>query len=132
MGADVITESRNIRIYYDGVCPFCNSYVRLLRIRTSFNVELIDARERPLVARQFAVEGMSLNTGMVVEIDAARYHGADAIRVLALIDTPGNAFNWINHHLFRYKWLAKCLYPMMRYTRSIILVVTRRGFIPDG
>jgi hypothetical protein len=95
-------------------------------------VELIDAREYPFVARQFAAEGISLNTGMVVEIGSARYHGAAAIRFLALIDTPENAFNWINYHLFRYKWLAKCLYPMMRCARSIILAVTRHGFIPDG
>lgn len=131
MGADVITKPKNIRIYYDGACPFCNSYVKLLRIRTSFSVELIDARKHPLVARQFAVEGMSLNTGMVVDIDSARYHGAAAIQFLALIGAPGNAFNWINYHLFRYEWLAKCLYPIMRCARSIILAVTRRGFIRD-
>jgi hypothetical protein len=94
-------------------------------------VELIDAREYPLVARQFALERISLNTGMVVEIDSARYHGAAAIQFLALIDTPANAFNWINYHLFRYKWLAKCLYPVMRCARSIILVGTLRGFIRD-
>jgi predicted DCC family thiol-disulfide oxidoreductase YuxK len=129
---DLAAEPKNIRIYYDGACPFCNSYVRLLRIRASFNVELIDAREYPLVARQFAAEGMNLNTGMIVEIGSARYQGAAAIQFLALIDTPGNAFNWINYHLFRYKWVAKCLYPIMRCGRSIILAVTRRGFIRDG
>jgi hypothetical protein len=95
-------------------------------------VELIDAREYPIVARQFAAEGMSLNKGMVVEIGSARYHGAAAIQFLALIDTQENAFNWINYHLFRYGWLVKCLYPMMRFARAIILVITRRGFIFDG
>lgn len=75
---------------------------------------------------------MSLNTGMVVKIGLAQYHGAAAIQLLALIDTPAGIFNWINYHLFRYKWLAKCLYPMMRCARSIILMVTRRGFIRDG
>jgi predicted DCC family thiol-disulfide oxidoreductase YuxK len=129
---DLAAEPKNIRIYYDGACPFCNSYVRLLRIRASFNVELIDAREYPLVARQFAAEGMSLNAGMAVEIGSVRYHGAAAIQLLALIDTPGNAFNWINYHLFRHKWLAKCLYPIMRCARSIILAVTKRSFIRDG
>lgn len=131
-GTDLAAQSKNIRIYYDGACPFCNSYVRLLGIRTSFSVELINARTHLLVARQFALEGMSLNMGMVVEIGSARYHGAAAIQFLALIDTPGNAFNWINYHLFRYKWLAKCLYPVMRCARSIILAVTGRGFIRGG
>ena len=132
MSANSAAEPKNIRIYYDGACPFCNSYVRLLRIRASFNVELINAREYLLVARQFAAEGMNLNTGMIVEIGSARYQGAAAIRFLALIDTPGNAFNWINCHLFRYKWVAKCLYPIMRCARSMILAVTRRGFMRDG
>jgi predicted DCC family thiol-disulfide oxidoreductase YuxK len=131
MGTDSTAESKNIRIYYDGACPFCNSYVRLLRIRTSFSVEVIDVREYPLVARQFAAEGMNLNTGMIVEIGSARYHGAAAIQFLALIDTPRNAFNWINYHLFRYKWVAKCLYPIMQCGRWIILAVTKRGSIRD-
>ena len=74
---------------------------------------------------------MSLNTGMVVEIGLARYHGAAAIQFLALIDTPASVFNWINYHVFRYKWLARCLYPIMRWGRSIILAVTRRGLIRD-
>jgi predicted DCC family thiol-disulfide oxidoreductase YuxK len=131
-GTDLPAERKNIRIYYDGACPFCNSYVRLLQIRTSFSVELIDAREYPLVARRFAAEGMSLNTGVAVEIDSARYHGAAAIQFLALIDAPGNTFNWINYHLFRYRWLAKCFYPVMRFARSLILAVTRRGFIRES
>jgi predicted DCC family thiol-disulfide oxidoreductase YuxK len=131
MDTDLAAEPKNIRIYYDGACPFCNSYARLLRIRNSFGVELIDARGYPLVARQFAADGMSLNAGMIVEIGSTRYHGAAAIQFLALIDTPRNAFNWINHHLFRYRWLARCLYPVMRWGRLIILVVTGRGSIRD-
>lgn len=132
MGTDFAAKLKNIHIYYDGACPFCNSYVRLLRIRASFNVELIDARKYPLVARQLAAEGTNLNTGMIVESGSARYQGAAAIRFLALIDTPGDAFNWINYHLFRYKWVAKSLYPIMRCGRSMILAITRHGFIRDG
>lgn len=131
-GAVLTAEPNNIRIYYDGACPFCNSYVRLLRLRTSFNVELIDVRKNPSVIRRFAAGGIDLNVGMVAEVGSAWYHGADAIQFLAMVDTPKRTFNWINYHLSRHGWVARCLYPLMRWARSIILAVTRRGSIRDN
>ena len=72
-----------IRIVYDGDCPFCSVYVRLLRLRENFSVELINARDAPAEVARIAALGLSLDEGMVVEIGDRRYHGGEAMQVLA-------------------------------------------------
>src|SRR5438046_960309 len=69
-----------LHIIYDGDCPFCSSYVALLRLREQYDVHLVDARKEPAVAARY---GLDLNEGMVVDLDGQVHHGARAMSLLA-------------------------------------------------
>ena len=42
-----------LRIIYDGDCPFCRSYVALLRLRERYDVQLVDARKERAAAAEY-------------------------------------------------------------------------------
>jgi len=115
-----------IRIVYDGDCPFCKAYVRLLRLRENFTVELIDARARPDEVARLAGLGLSLDEGMVVEIGERRWHGGAAMRVLASLTGDFDLLNRFYARVFRSERLSKLLYPPLRAIRNLTLRVLGR------
>lgn len=112
----------NVTIVYDGKCPFCQRFTRLLRIRESAgNVQLVDARsEKPLV-KESQRRGYDLDEGMVVIIEDRFYHGAEAMQVLAMLSTRTGWFNRLNYLVFRSKRASVVLYPVLRTGRNLAL-----------
>jgi predicted DCC family thiol-disulfide oxidoreductase YuxK len=109
-------------LIYDGDCPFCSRYVRLLRLRQAVGeIELIDARSNSSVVEAVKSMGYNLNDGMVLKLGERIYHGADCINRLALLSTPVNLFNRCNARLFANPRAAKLLYPCLRAGRNLIL-----------
>ncbi len=99
-----------LRIVYDGACPFCASYVSLMRLRESYAVRLIDARAEPGPA---AAYGLDLNAGMIVDLDGKIYHGARAVALLSRLSRgPG---------LLSSDRVAAAVYPWMRRGRALAL-----------
>lgn len=83
-----------IQIIYDGECPFCTRYVKLLRLREAIGpVELIDARGKHPVLREIEQAGLDLDEGMVVKLAGRLYHRSDCLNVLALLSTRAGLFN---------------------------------------
>src|SRR4051812_5976160 len=81
-----------VTIYYDGECPLCSNYTRMLRLReTAGEVHLIDARRDAKSVARFCAIGIDINEGFVVEVDGHLFHGSDAIHSLALLTTPVDA-----------------------------------------
>ncbi len=112
------------RIIYDGDCPFCSSYVELLRLRETFGkVELINARECRELVEELAGQNMNLDDGMVLVLNGEYYHGSECIHRLALLATASNTFNRINRLIFERKGLAAVLYPILRAGRNLSLKI---------
>lgn len=101
---------RPLRIVYDGDCPFCSRYVRLLRLREQFDVELLDARRAPDQAQAY---GLDLNEGMIADVDGEVHHGAEAVSLLARLSQRPGALSS--------RRLARALYPIMRLGRRVTL-----------
>ena len=113
-----------LKIIYDGQCPLCEGYTSLYRIKkTAGQVELIDARKNPLLAQKLLKDGFHLDKGFVVEIGTERYHGAEAMHILAQMGSSSSFFNWLNIQIFRHKTLSKILYPVLRTSRYILLKI---------
>jgi predicted DCC family thiol-disulfide oxidoreductase YuxK len=75
-----IPATPDIRVLYDGECPFCANYVALARLRERLGeVELIDARERSDLVEAHAAAGRPIDDGMIVETPDAVYFGGDAV-----------------------------------------------------
>ena len=99
-----------LHVIYDGECPFCRSYVSLLRLREQFDVRLIDARKEPAAAARY---GLDLNEGMVVDLDGQVSHGAAAVSVLSRLSmTPGPLAS---------ERISRAVYPLLRFGRNLTL-----------
>lgn len=114
-------------VIYDGQCPFCSSYVRLLRLREAVGpVELIDARSsNPEV--EFAVRaGFDLDEGMVLKYGGRLYHGAECLNMLSLLSSRSTTMNRILAVAFAKPAVARVAYPVLRAGRNLTLKLLGR------
>lgn len=109
-------------IVYDGGCPFCTAYVRLVRLREAVGpVSLVDARGGGPLVDEIAAAKLDLDDGMVLKLDGVLYHGDECLNRLALLSTSSGAFNRLNARLFSNPAAARIAYPMLRAGRNLAL-----------
>jgi predicted DCC family thiol-disulfide oxidoreductase YuxK len=124
------TKEPKATIVYDGQCPFCSRYVKLVRLRESLGqVRLVNAREGGPIVEELQRAGVDLDEGMALKLDGRLYHGQDCIHMLALLSTPSSAFNRLNAALFRSPRAARLLYPVLRTGRNTALRLLGRSKI---
>lgn len=120
-----------VTVVYDGECPFCSAYVRMVSLREAVGeVRLVDARgsDDPVV-REVMGRGFDLNEGMALLIGGRIYHGSDCLHVLALLTGGGSLLNRLSARLFRSRSVARYAYPVLRAGRNLSLRLLGRGRI---
>ena len=110
-----------VEIIYDGECPFCTVYVRMLRLREGFDVTLMNAREAQVAVAELQAQGFSISDGMVVRTAGQVFWGADAMHFLATASTASGVWNRVVAAVFRHPKLARALYPSLRAGRNMTL-----------
>ena len=111
-----------ILLVYDKECPACDNYCQFVRIRDSAGtLKIVDARENSEVMDEITDQGLDIDQGMVLKMGGQLYYGSDSIHALALISTQSGIFNRLNYWLFRSKAISKCLYPILRFCRHLLL-----------
>jgi predicted DCC family thiol-disulfide oxidoreductase YuxK len=129
MSADGKT-GRGALIVYDGQCPFCSRYVRLIRLRQSVGpVELLDARQNGPAVAEINAAGVDLNEGMALKLGDRWHYGDECVHMLALLSTPSTMFNKLNGAVFRSRPTARLLYPVLRAGRNLALWLLGRDKI---
>lgn len=109
-------------IVYDGECPFCSAYVKLVRLRDTIgDVRLANARDGGPIVEEVRRAGFDLDEGMALKYQGRIYHGADCMNLLALLSTPSSAFNRVNGLMFRSPAVSRILYPVLRAGRNATL-----------
>tara|TARA_Y100000589_G_C26937587_1_gene540977 strand:- start:358 stop:639 length:282 start_codon:yes stop_codon:yes gene_type:complete len=84
----VLIEDGNMKIIYDGECPFCSKYVRLVQLKKSVGeVELINARTDSAIQKELKKLSINVNQGMVLIDGKDIYFAEDCIHRLALLST---------------------------------------------
>lgn len=125
--ADARDGEAGVLILYDGACPLCATYVRMLSLRDATGpVRLIDARgggAEVVAARQ---AGLDLDQGMLIRLGTASYHGEQAIHVLALLSTGSGIFNGLVARVLRSRRRARLIYPVLTAGRRVLLAVLKR------
>lgn len=114
-------------IVYDGQCPFCKSYVRLMALKAAVGeVDLIDARTPSAVVRSLSEQGYDLNEGMAAIFGGKVYHGRDAVVLISsMTDVQGRAGRIIAK-LLGNPARAKVLYPALKAGRRLVLAALGR------
>lgn len=119
-----------ITVVYDGECPFCANYLKLLRLRDAIGpVRLVDARSDDPVVKRLLDAGYDLDEGMAMVDGETIWHGQDCIHRLALLSTPSGVFNRINAAVFRSPSASKVIYPVLRSGRNLTLRIMGRSRI---
>ena len=108
-------------LLYDGECPFCSRYVRLMRLRETVDLKLIDARTPSPALDAALAKGFCIDKGMVLELDGQHYHGDACLNILALLSSRSTAFNRLMALLFTSPKIEKVAYPVLRAGRSAAL-----------
>ena len=120
-----MTLSTNVRIIYDGDCPFCQAYVNMLRLTEHYTVELINARGDHPIISEITSKGYDLDEGMVVEIGEQFFHGDEAMTRMALMTANSGFLRRITKWVFKSKWRSQKFYPILRAGRNITLKILR-------
>lgn len=109
-------------IIYDGECPFCSNYVKMLKLKESIGpVRLINAREGGTEVNAAREAGLDLDEGMILHLDGQMYHGDECVNRLALLSSRLGMFNRINAAIFQSPRLSKVLYPVLRFGRNAVI-----------
>ena len=115
--------SNRVEIFYDGQCPFCSAYTRMLHLRQAVgSVELIDARSGDPRVAALQRAGLSLDDGMVLRRGDLVWRGADAMWMLSTLSEPGGVLRTIMRSPRR----ARLLYPLLRTGRRLVLRILGR------
>ena len=117
-------------IVYDGECPFCKRYVKLLRLQAAIGpVELINAREGHLVVDILKNNNIDLNEGMVFVSGGRISHGHQALQELSLLTTHSGVLNQAFAKIFSNPKASSFLYPILRAGRNLTLKLLGRNKI---
>lgn len=112
----------DILLVYDKQCPACDYYCNLARIREAVGrLVLVDARDGGPIMDEITAAGLDIDQGMVLKVGGTLYYGSDAIHALSLMGTNSGLFNRITHWCFKYRPIAKTLYPVLRACRNLLL-----------
>ena len=94
--ADPGTNDKMV-IVYDGECPFCRNYVRLMELRKAVgNVDLVNARTPHPAVWKLVELGYDLNEGMAAIFGGKIYYGSDAV---VLLSSMTNGRGWAGRFL---------------------------------
>ena len=125
-----MSDDIDLVIVYDAECPFCNVYVRMLRLRSSVGeVLLLNARETHPIVTEIHNLGFDLNQGMIAKLAGQFYHGSDCMHLLALMSTRLGIFNRLVAWVFRNRYRARFVYPALRSIRNATLMLLGREMI---
>ena len=114
-------------LIYDGECPFCSQYVKLVRIREAVGgLKLFNARDGGPQYDEVLHAGLDLDEGMVLKLNDRLYHGDDCIHALAMLSEPKGFFNRLNVWVFKSPKRAAFLYPILRAGRNLALKLLGR------
>src|SRR4029079_5596130 len=124
------SDESALTVIYDGQCIFCASYVAFMRLRDAVGqVRQIDARTNGIAAEVRNALQLDLDEGMLVLYGGRAYYGADAMHVLAELTSTSDRWNAAMALIFRRQWLARLIYPGLKFGRRLVLFFRGRTLI---
>jgi predicted DCC family thiol-disulfide oxidoreductase YuxK len=117
-----------VYIVYDGECPFCSRYVKVIRLRDAIGpIALVNAREEHPILQEVRDLGMDLDQGMATKISGRWYFGSECVHILAMLTSSSGFFNRLNAKVFKSPAFTKLIYPVLRTGRNTTLRLLGRS-----
>lgn len=118
----LVFDKSEIYIVYDGECPFCSEYVKMVRLREAVGkVNLVNARDNHPAVNFAVAKGVDLNEEMALIINGEIHSGPDCMHRIALMSTGAGPFNALMARVFSSPRTARVLYPFLRTGRNLTL-----------
>jgi len=118
-----MSDTSRLSILYDGACPFCSSYSKMIRLQENYSVELINARDRHPLVQEASEKGLDLDEGMIVVMGDIFYHGDEAMRRIALMTAQSGVLRRLTKWTFSNPIRSRFLYPILRAGRNLSLKI---------
>lgn len=126
-------SKETVWIVYDGACPFCSAYVRMVRLKRAVgDVQLIDARDGGPVVEDVLERGFDLDEGMAMKMGDRYYHGGEVMHMIAMMSSEVGPLNKLHAWVFRSPVRAKILYPPLRTGRNLVLKLLGHSPLADA
>ena len=121
--------ARRAWLLYDGACPFCANYARLLDVREAMGeLTLVDARAGGPLAAEARRLGHDPDAGMALKLDDGRWRfGGEALRELARHSRRRGFLGMANRLLLAPPGAARRWYPLLRLARRLALRANGAG-----
>jgi predicted DCC family thiol-disulfide oxidoreductase YuxK len=114
-------------IAYDGDCPMCRNYVRLVKLReTAGSMKIFNLRDLSPEERRSIQSEYDLDSGMLFMIDGHIYYGDQALQKMAVLSGERGTFNHMNRIFFSNPAAAKFIYPALACGRGFLLKMLGR------
>ena len=119
-----------ISIIYDEECPACSMYVKITLIKENYgDVHFLKARQNRGLCLFLKKNGLDINKGMAVFFQNKIYFADDAVNILAILSSGKGFISNLISFLFKYKFIAKLLYPILVFLRNILLKILGKRLI---
>ena len=112
---------KKVYLFYDGECPFCNSYAKMKQLRECIDLELLDANTHNFWKKYDAT--LDLDDGVIVVVQSTKkiLQGVEAIAYLNKVCRFKGIFFALQKFIFSKKFLAEVIYFLLKTLRKIAL-----------
>lgn len=134
-----------LRLVFDGGCPFCHGFAKLSELKGGLpQLEIIDGRANGPLRKALKAQGYPLSAGAVlmVDLDAGAthdatgktqvFHGPAAVALLCDQLRPSTGLLRLLKAVFANQERTESLYPLLLWTRRLMLGWRRLPVDPDG
>jgi predicted DCC family thiol-disulfide oxidoreductase YuxK len=113
----------DIIIYYDGECPYCKSYQKVIDIKKKYSFELKDARLHPLEISNLKDQGYKIEDGILMIFKDEIFQGAQALRRIDLLIEKKTTISKLYALIIRLPFFANIMYPIVKIIRIVTLKI---------
>ena len=117
---------------YDGECPFCNHFAKLLELKSSIpSLEIVDGRKDLKQLTKLYKQGYDLNKGAILINKGKIKHGAEAINwICTELNGPNDSILEILRIIFKSKKRTTNIFPFLLWSRRIALTLKGKVWRP--
>ena len=112
-----------IIIYYDGECPYCKSYTKIIDIRKKYSFELKDARLHPLEISNLNDQGYKIENGILMVFKGEIFQGAKALKMIDHLIYKKTTISKLYGLIIGLPFFANIIYPIVKTIRIITLKI---------